>query len=175
MKKLLVLPILLFLLSCNGGNTPDDYASTDSLPSEKVPEPLPDSTVARFSDLEVWLGDLLSDKKETRSAAFEKYMSVRDTSDGETSELMTGYIKTFFSTYPKEFLTHYAMMSKRRKENAIDDVAYEFYASGDAYKADLDEYFQGIQNSCSECSASQMNTLKVVKQKIYDNVARMNR
>jgi hypothetical protein len=175
MKNVLVLSIALFLVCCNEGNTRGDHVPADSLPIEKLPEPLPDSTVTKFSDLEVWLSDLLSDKEETRSAAFQRYMSVRDTSVGETSELMTGYIKTFFSTYPKEFLTHYAEMSKRRKQNAIDDIAYEFYASGVNYKPDLDEYFRGIQNSCSDCSASQINTLKAIKQKIYNNVAEMNR
>ena len=175
MKKIIVIAAAWFVLSCNEGGTPENSATAESTPSEEtMPEPLPDTTVAKFSEEEMWLSNLLSDKKETRSAAFKKYLAVRDTSDGAESEIMTGYIKTYFSTYPKDFLTQFSTMNTREKQYAIEDIAYEFYASGTNYKIDLDEYFDGITKSCTDCPAALLNTLKAVKQRIYNEVIKMN-
>lgn len=174
MKKIIVITAAWLVLSCNENKTPGKNAPAESTSAEAVPAPPSDSTVMKFSDEELWLSNLLSDKKETRETAFKKYLSVRDTSDGEESEIMTGYIKTYFSTYPKEFLTQYAAMSQREKQHAIEDIAYEFYASGTNYKVDLDEYFDGITKSCTDCSADVLNALKDVKKRIYNDVIKMN-
>jgi hypothetical protein len=174
MKKIVVLSAAWIILSCNQAKTPEKNTPAESSPAETVPTPPSDSTVMKFSDEEMWLSNLLSDKKETREAAFKKYLAVRDTSDGAKSQIMTGYIKTYFSTYPKEFLIQYTAMSKREKQHALEDIAYEFYASGTNYKVDLDEYFSGITKSCTDCSAGLLNTLRDVKQRIYKDVSKMS-
>lgn len=165
MKKIFVIAAVLFIVSCNQGKTPDEDIPVENSATESVPPPPSDTTVMKFSDEEVWLSNLLSDKQQTRSAAFKKYLSVRDTS-GNVSDLMTGYVKTYFSTYPKEFLSEYGGLKNREQEKIVDDIAHEFRAAGNNYKTDLDQYFEGITNSCIDCSADMLNTLKGIKQKI---------
>jgi hypothetical protein len=165
MKKIFATASVLFILSCNQGKTPDEDIPAENSAAESVPPPPSDTTVMKFSDEEVWLSNLLSDKKDTRSAAFKKYLSVRDTSRN-VSDLMRGYVKTYFSTYPNEFLSEYGGLKNREQEKIVDDIAHEFRAAGDDYKTDLDQYFEGITNSCTNCSADLLHALKSIKQKI---------
>ena len=134
------------------------------------------ATAIRFpsSDEENWLSGLLSDNKETREAAFKKYIVIRDTTRNRISEIMAGYIRTYFSTHPKEFLSQYTSLKSGQQKKVTDDIASEFRASGANYKADLDQYFQDIQNSCTDCAPNLLKAFKNLKQNIQKELVKSN-
>ena len=51
-----------------------------------------------------WLDSLHSNSRDTRDYAFKVYKAIVVKSDGALSEAICGYIKKYFSSYPKEFL-----------------------------------------------------------------------
>ena len=176
MKKIFFPAILSLMLACDQKQPPEENYPPDTLSSDSdpLPEPLSDTTIAKFSDEENWLSGLLSDKKETREAAFKKYIVIRDTTRNRISEIMAGYIRTYFSTHPKEFLSLYTSLKSGQQKKVTDDIASEFRASGANYKADLDQYFQDIQNSCTDCAPNLLKAFKNLKQNIQKELVKSN-
>ena len=165
MKFLLI--IFLFAgCSDNPDNNEQQAEDTPVVPIEPIEDTSNvgvDSTQIRFG----WLDSLQSDNASSRLAAFKRYKKERQTSDGDASEMLAGYMKTYFYSRPKEFLSSYAFMNQSERIKIQGDIAEGIYASSDKqYQRDIDEYFGDIAKSCEDCSADLKKLLKDFKTKV---------
>jgi hypothetical protein len=144
--------------------------------SESKPEP--ESTIDSSAVQLYWWDSLISDNKAVRIEAMNKYLEVRKKAESakefENGELISGYLKTFFSTHPSDFLDVYSTMKDEQQKELCEDIASTFQASGDDYKNDLDEYFTNIQNSCNDCSTEQKKLLMDLQQQIESEAKKTN-
>jgi len=182
MKYLSKILLSVLIAGCAGNS--DEPAATDPTPSSEpitvdtntvvsppaAEAPPTDSVNNQFG----WWDSLISDNKTVRLEAMHKYKEVRAKSKGaaefEDSEMIRGFLKTFFSAHPEDFLIVYGGMTAEEKKAAREDLAHGFYSAGSDYKSYLDEYFGNIQNSCDNCSDEQKVLLKDMRQKVESDV-----
>lgn len=120
-----------------------------------------------------WLDSLQSDNLSTRNFAFRVYKAMVVKSDGALSEAISGYIKDYFSSYPKEFLDNYKTLDNQEKTSTQESIVFEFYASGTDYQKDLDEYFGSIKTRCKGCSEADLGILKDMRSTLETKVRQM--
>jgi hypothetical protein len=96
--------------------------------------------------------DSIDDKNaETRQFYFQVYRVIAKKSDGALSEIIGSYTKTYLQICPKEALNNYIKFDTNEKNIFVDNLAYEFYASGLSYREDIDNYFALIYDNCKDC------------------------
>ena len=118
------------------------------------------------------LANLLSDSVSERAYYFKVYVVIARKADGALSEGLCGYIKTYFELYPAEALEDYMYLDKADQDRFIDNVAYEFYASGDDYKDDIGDYFNIIASHCYTCSIDNP-TVVYIKRSLLEKAKKM--
>ncbi|WP_153797156.1 hypothetical protein [Foetidibacter luteolus] len=115
-----------------------------------------------------WLDSLQSGNFETRQLAFKVYEAIASKSDGSVSEVIGGYMKKYLSLFPKEFLQNAAHLSAGQQNKLYEFIAFEFYASGSGYKADLEDYFNETNANCMNCSHEERLSLASIKTMIEE-------
>jgi hypothetical protein len=120
-----------------------------------------------------WLDSLQSDNPDTRNFAFQVYKAMVVKSDGALSEAISGYIKEYFSSHPKEFLDKYETLDDQEKGSTQESIAFEFYASGTDYAKDLEEYFGKIRTRCDGCAEADKDILKQIRSTLEVKVRHM--
>ncbi|MFC0878858.1 hypothetical protein ACE01N_19840 [Saccharicrinis sp. FJH2] len=120
------------------------------------------------------LEKLMSDDKKEREYYFQVYRKISRQADGALSEVLGGYIKTFFELNPDFCLSQYMDFDNIEKNIMIDNIAFEFYASGIDYENDIDSYFQRTTKRLQSNSKEYKNTLSEIKTKVSDKVAEIN-
>lgn len=148
-----------------------DNASEETAAPEVAPDPIVIDTTNVAIDSSAlkypWLDSLQSDDASVRLAALKRYRQARASSDGDGSEILSAYLKTYVYSHPKEFLSSYSFMSPAERVIAQSDIAYELYASSNnEYQRDIDEYFSDIDKSCTDCSTDLKKLLKDFKIKV---------
>lgn len=159
--------LIIFLFASCSDNNEQQEQDVPVVPIEPIVEDTSnagvDSTQVRLG----WLDSLQSDNASSRLAAFKRYKKERQTSDGDASEMLAGYMKTYFYSHPKEFLSSYGFMSQSERIKVQSDIAEGIYKSSDKqYKRDIDEYFGDITKSCEDCSADLKKLLTDFKTKV---------
>lgn len=186
MKYLSNLLLLVLLTGCS--EVPDEETQSEEQQVQETPvQPPtvdsntvvdPSSAAAPIDSLNQlhWYDSLLSDNQAVRIEAINRYKDVRTKpkTEFENSELLTGYLKTFLSAYPQDFLIAYSAMKPAERTTLLHDVAYEFYTAGNEYKSYLDEYFNNIESSCNTCSEEHKTMLKDIRQKVEADVKKKN-
>lgn len=188
MKYLSSLLLLVLLIGCSEVPSEETQPEEQQVQETPVQPPTVDSNTVVAQPSAVapadsanqlhWYDSLLSDNQAVRIEAMNIYRDVRakgkGTTEIENSELLTGYLKTFLSTYPQDFLTGYSGMAPAERNALLHDIAYEFYSAGAEYKSYLDEYFNNIQSSCISCSEEHKTLLKDIRQKVETDVKKKN-
>jgi hypothetical protein len=118
------------------------------------------------------LDSLDDDNQETRTFFFSVYRIIAKKSDGALGEVVGSYTKSYFQLFPEEAFNHYKQFDKTEQELFINNIAYEFYASGTDYAQDIENYFTEIGKSCPNCMADE-NFISI-KKELLNNVAKMN-
>lgn len=165
MGRLKLLMVVLFFVSCADNNTETD--AVPGAPSEPVVADTNTSTADSAALQYSWLDSLQSDDAPVRLAALKQYRQARPSSDGDASEMLSAYLKTYVYSHPKEFLSSYSFMTPTERVTAQGDIAYQIYASSNKeYQKDIDEYFSDIDKSCTDCSADLKKLLKDFRSKV---------
>ena len=112
------------------------------------------------------LGNLLSNDKDTRAFYFKVYRTIAKKAKGQLAEDITGYANTYFELYPADAIDNFKKLDKEEQELFLDNITFEFYASGDDYLADIDNYFNTIVNNCAACSIDNPTIVYIKKQMI---------
>lgn len=120
-----------------------------------------------------WLDSLQSENLITRNFAFQVYKVMVVKSDGALSEAISGYIKDYFFSHPKEFLENYETLNSKEKASTLESIAFEFYASGTDYQKDLDEYFGSTKTRCKRCTEADMSILENIRSILEAKVRQM--
>ena len=118
------------------------------------------------------LDSLDDDNQETRTFFFKVYRAIAKKSDGALGEVVGGYTKSYFQLFPEEAFNHYKQFDKTEQTLFINNIAYEFYASGSDYKQDIENYFSEIEKLCPNCMADE--NFMSIKKELLSNVAKMN-
>jgi hypothetical protein len=118
------------------------------------------------------LDSLDDDNQETRAFFFSVYRVIAKKSDGALGEVVGSYTKTYFQLFPEEAFNHYKQFDKAEQELFINNIAYEFYASGTDYVQDIENYFTEIGKPCPNCMADE--NFMSIKKELMSNVAKMN-
>ncbi|MBL7700239.1 MAG: hypothetical protein JNK79_18885 [Chitinophagaceae bacterium] len=182
MKYLAKALLITLIVGCS--DTPNEQTAEEPKAAESTiidtsaaaaPSPAPPPAENSGNQLK-WWDSLLSDNPSTRRKAIDIYKDVRAhnkaSAEHENSELLSGYLKTFFSTYPPDFMSAYVSMTEPERKTIRTDLAHEFYAAGQEYKSYLDEYFSNIQNSCDRCTDEETTLMKDIRQKVEADVKR---
>lgn len=182
MKYLLKILLSGLIVGCAGNS--DEPTSTAETPSSE-PITVDTNTVVSPAPAEAtptdsvnnqlgWWDSLISDDRNVRMNAINKYKELRAKSKGaadfEDAEMVRGFLKTFFSSHPDDFLAAYSGMTSEERKTSREDLAHGFYSAGSDYKSYLDEYFSNIQSSCDSCPDEHKVLLKDMRQKIESDV-----
>lgn len=119
------------------------------------------------------LDSLQSDNPTTRNFALRVYQVMVISSDGFLSEAISGHIKNYFSSHPKEFIDHYKKLDNPEKKATEESVAFEFYHSGLDYKKDLYDYFENILSKCVHCTDTDKIILKEIRTSMENKIGMM--
>jgi hypothetical protein len=119
-----------------------------------------------------WLDSLQSINPETRQFAFSVYKAMALISGGALSEIICGHLKSYLQLFPQEFLLNYTKLENEYKIRTIENIAFEFYASGTDFKKDIDEYFKEIELRCKDCNTQKKALLEEVKIKVETQVSK---
>lgn len=117
------------------------------------------------------LEKLMSENEAEREFYFKVYRKISLQADGALSEVLGGYIKTFFELYPDFCISQYATFDTTEQNILIDNIAYEFYASGIDYQTDIDSYFNQINENLKLNSSNSKQTLIEIKSRVTNRVA----
>lgn len=160
---------MLLLVSCEQIEKTKSAVETAETYANKImdSEMLP----AANEDTLTFFKELTSQDSTQRVKAFDYYLKLRDFSDGALGEVLTGYVKSYFWEQPQEFLKLFNMLSEEQKSKIIDDVAFEYYASGLEGKNDLLTFIQEIRHKCKDCDSMMIN---MVYQKLDDRYNEVN-
>ncbi len=120
------------------------------------------------------LEKLMSESEEEREFYFKVYRKISLQADGALSEILGGYIKTFFELYPDFCINQYSTFNKNEKNILIDNIAYEFYASGSEYQTDIDAYFKRAFEKLKINSYDSEAILNEIKSKVTNKVAELD-
>jgi hypothetical protein len=194
MNTLKLLPYLTLLASCTGTGKNHEKITSDISTNSKV-----DTSTASINHVDssrmnamqfaegiiggqidpsdndqtfAWLDSLQSVSKPTRDVAFKVYRAMSLKSDGALSEAICGHIKSYLKVHPSEFLENYTILNENQRRKTIENISFEFYASGMDYKKDIDEYFAVIATKCQPCFSNP--TLQEIKSAIEKQVSKMN-
>lgn len=118
------------------------------------------------------LANLYADNATDRAFYFKVYVVMARKSDAALSEGICGYIKTYLELYPAEAIEDFNHLSKADQDRFIEYVAFEFYASGEDYKADIDDYFNSIASRCNTCNIDNPTVL-YLKRTLLDKAKSM--
>lgn len=178
MKHLMKIFLLALVVSCaDNENEPET--------SEEI-KAIPDSTMAAIPPADPepelpageqigWWDSLISENRDVRIEAMDRYKDVRAKkakSQFQDSELIPGFVKTFFSSNPEDFLSVYTDMTSKERETVVKDLASEFYIAGAEYKSYIEEYFGNIASSCTACTDQQKKHLEDIRKKVEADVAK---
>lgn len=119
------------------------------------------------------LDSIDDDNADTRKFFFQVYRVIAKKSDGALSEVVGSYTKSYLQTFPSEALNNFKNLDSSEKKVFVDNLAFEFYASGTDYKADINDYFTSIYNSCEECKA-EITIIEKIKNELIALVSKMN-
>lgn len=186
--------LLLFLLpACAGSHSDPVDQNKDSLPaakqdnaafSPKANSLSPKSEAVIYAEallsgkikptennqVFAWLDSLQSADASTRQLAFKVAEIIMLKGEGFLSEAVGSHLKTFLQLYPKDFAEQYEKAAVQNQSKLIENCAYEFYASGDDYATDIDNYMKETVANCKNCTATHYNTLTDIKNKIVSLV-----
>lgn len=118
------------------------------------------------------LSNILSEDIATRAFYFKVYRIIAQKADGALAEGVCGFTKTYFELYPAEAIDYFKLFDKPEQERFIDNIAYEFYASGDDYADDINDYFDSIAKRCSTCTTSNP-TIAYIKKQLIEKTKKM--
>ena len=113
-----------------------------------------------------WLDSLQSDNKNTRQLAYQVAEVIMNKGQGFLSESVGGHLKSFSQVYPKDFIEHYRLSSAAQQKKLVENCACEFYASGDDYAVDIDNYFKDCTKACNDCTAEESQLLVTFRTKL---------
>lgn len=192
MKPPLFLIVLISLLtSCV--NTPDRKPSSNSVDSVMNSARRSSSGTATCSpkeygkmilegkvkpsdnlETEACLGELMNKDVTDRDFYFSVYRKIATESDGALSEIVCGFTKAFFSVYPDYCITQLNGFDAKEKNLFLENLAYEFYASGVDYEADINEYFREAESQIKTRNKSNSEALNEIKRQLILKAKRMN-
>lgn len=118
------------------------------------------------------LANLYADNATDRAFYFKVYVVMARKSNGALSEGICGYIKTYLELYPAEAIEDFNHLGKSDQDRFIEYVSFEFYASGEDYKADIDDYFNSIASRCYSCNIDNPTVL-YLKRALLDRARSM--
>ena len=120
------------------------------------------------------LEKLMSENKAEREYYFKVYRKISLQADGALSEVLGGYIKTFFELNPDFCISQFTALDTTEQNILIDNIAYEFYASGIDYQTDIDAYFNKTNENLKITSSKSKQTLIEIKSKVTNRVAEIS-
>jgi hypothetical protein len=74
--------------------------------------------------------------------------------------------------YPAEAVDYFKQFDKDEQERFIDNIAYEFYASGDDFKDDVEDYFSNIAKHCGTCTTDNPS-IAYIKKRLIEKAKKM--
>lgn len=183
--------MISLLASCvNQGDRDRKMGSNDSIPiTDTVGSSSPDSISPREygmlilegkvkpsdnRETEACLEQLLAEDQADRDFYFRVYRKIADNSDGALADIVSGFTKAFFTLYPDYCIMQLNEFEAKEKDAFLENLAYEFYASGIDYKEDIDEYFRETELVLKSKSASNLKALKEIKSQLINKARRMN-
>lgn len=119
------------------------------------------------------LDSINDDNPNTRRFFFQVYRVIAKKSDGALGEVVGSYTKSYLQTFPTEALHNFKNIDLPEQKLFIDNLAFEFYASGTDYKAEIDNYFASIYSSCEKCKEENA-TIEKIKSDLILLVSKMN-
>ncbi|MBL7889283.1 MAG: hypothetical protein JNL24_07000 [Bacteroidia bacterium] len=186
MKTYIFLFSTLAFFSCSAPSNKQEQANTDTTgltsqpatnntyPSRVFAQGILDNTIQPSDNNETFacLDSLDDDNADTRQFYFQVYRVIAQKSDGALSEVVGSYTKSYMQLFPQEALNYYKTFDDKEKNLFIDNLAYEFYASGSDYEQDIQNYFSEIENICKDCLSD--NIMLDIKKQITAKAAAMN-
>lgn len=177
---------ILIFISCSAPSSKQEQADTDttshasqaptnsSYPSRVFAQGILDNTIQPSDNNETFacLDSLDDDNANTRQFYFQVYRVIAKKSDGALSEVVGSYTKSYMQLFPQEALNYYKTFDEKEKNLFIDNLAYEFYASGSDYEQDIQNYISEIEKICKECITD--NIMLDIKKQITAKAAAMN-
>lgn len=119
------------------------------------------------------LDSIDDDNTNTRKFFFQVYRVIAKKSDGALGEVVGSYTKSYLQIFPIEALYNFKNLPSTEQNLFINNLAFEFYASGTDYNADIDNYFNSVYSSCEECNA-ESEILEEIKNDLIIVVSKMN-
>jgi hypothetical protein len=169
MNKVLAIVIVLFGVLCAGAQTLSHEDSV-RIHGQKI---LDDKAQPTDDDLTfACLSNILSEDIATRAFYFKVYRVIAKKADGALAEGITGFTKTYFELYPAEAVDYFKQFDKDEQERFIDNIAYEFYASGDDFKDDVEDYFSNIAKHCGTCTTDNPS-IAYIKKRLIEKAKKM--
>ncbi len=186
MKTYLFLFSILIFISCSAPSNKQEQADTDttgltsqaptnsSYPSRVFAQGILNNTIQPSDNDQTLacLDSLDDDNADTRQFYFQVYRVIAKKSDGALSEVVGSYTKSYMQLFPQEALNYYKTFDEKEKNLFIDNLAYEFYASGSDYEQDIQNYFSEIEKICQECLSDTI--MLDIKKQITAKAAAMN-
>ncbi len=179
MKKLTyLLTLFLVLVACNSKGIKETKQSVEDphLPEDKIISC--DSISAKVYGQLILEGKIKpSDNKNTINCLsmllnqdkfdiefyFNVYRKIAMCSDGALSEIIGSYAKTFFELNPDFCFEKLDNIKPTEKDLFIENIAFEFYASGLDIESDINEYITSIERNLENKSQSNLDSLKSIK------------
>jgi len=118
--------------------------------------------------------ELIAENQTDLDFYFSVYRKISEKADGALSEMLGGIIKTFFELNPDFCIKKLNDFESKEKDSFIENIAFEFYASGINYEPEINEYIERAEKKLENKSQSKLDTLKEIKSQLIIKVKRMN-
>ncbi|MBN1970761.1 MAG: hypothetical protein JW870_15445 [Candidatus Delongbacteria bacterium] len=190
-KHILILVLTTLLISCNvKGNQERILISKDSnSKTETLNQTKSDSISSKEYGQLILNGDvkptdneltynclleLIAENQTDLDFYFSVYREISKNADGALSEMLCGITKTFFELNPDFCIEKLKSFESKEKNSFLEYIAYEFYASGIDYAAEISEYIERAEKKLRNRSHSNLDTLKEIKGQLIVKAKRMN-
>jgi len=119
------------------------------------------------------LDSIDNENADTKKFFFQVYRVIAQKSDGALSEVVGSYTKSYLQGYPTEAIGSFKNLGSLDRKLFVDNLAFEFYASGTEHKAEINKYFAGIYNSNPEVKADS-EIIEQIKNDLISVISKMN-
>lgn len=130
--------------------------------------------LAENNETYAWLDSLQSATAVNRQLAYRVTEFIINYGHGPLAESAGARLSSYVQVYPKDFLTNYRAAKAVTQKNLADNLAYEFYASGNDYGEDMDSYFNNLDKACADCTTADLQLLAAIKTRIQNLVKLKN-
>jgi hypothetical protein len=185
MKNLIIILILFTLISsCIGKRIQEkkqvsnvqNYDTTDSISPKVYGQLILDGKIIPSDNLatNACLEELFTEDQTDKEFFFKVYRKISANADGALSEMIGGITKSFFELNPDFCLEKFKSFEPKEKDSFIENIAYEFYASGIDYENDINEYIEKAEKKLENKNHSNLESLIEIKKQLIYKSKKMN-